>query len=100
MESQTFAGCLQHFSSELQHIEQGTLVGVASGNFKVDQLSCKERVVVRCLTCLHQLLSNDKEGLLRLTFRKSDCGVLMGYLVGFEIPNIQAMQANCVHKLH
>jgi hypothetical protein len=103
MESQAFARCLQHFSSELQHIEQGTLGGVASGDFRVDSQNCKERVAVRCLTCLHQLWSKDKEGQLRLTFRKSDRGVLMGYLVSSEIPKSkhckQIVCLSCINNM-
>jgi hypothetical protein len=93
MESQA---SLQHFSSALSHIEQGSLRGIASGEIRVDLQSCKERIAVRCLTCLHQVWVKSKKGQLKLNFRKSDRRI-MGYVVSAEIPKAkQCKQFVCL----
>lgn len=98
MESQA---SVQHFSSGLERIERSSLRGVLSGEIRLDAQTCKERVAVRCLTCLHQIWAKTTEGQLRLAFRKSDRGVLMGYIVSPTVPKgKQSVQADCVPKLH
>jgi hypothetical protein len=96
---------LQHFSSALGQIEQGTAKSIASGEIRVDIGSCQERIAVRCLTCLHQLWVKSKAGagLLMLKFRKGDSGALMGYLISAGVPKSkqqkQIVCLHCVHKL-
>jgi hypothetical protein len=96
MESQT---SLQHFSSGLEHIEQGSLRSL-SDQIRVDVRSCKERVAVRCLLCLHQVWVKSKEAaeLLRVNLRKNDRGTLIGYLISVGIPRSkQCKQIVCLH---
>jgi hypothetical protein len=97
MESQT---SLQHFNIGLEHIEQGSLRSLMSGQIRVDVRSCKERVAMRCLVCFHQIWVKSKEaaGLLMINFRKSDRGAQMGYLISAEIPRSkQCKQIVCLH---
>lgn len=97
MESQT---SLEHFSNGFEHVEQGSLRCLLSGQIRVDLSSCKERVAVRCLLCLHQVWVKSKEaaGLQRDNFRKSDRGAQMGYLISAEIPKSkQCKQILCLH---
>jgi hypothetical protein len=71
-----------------------------SGRIRVDLLSCKKRVALRCLLCLHQVWVKSKEtaGLQRVNFRKSDRGAQMGYLISAEIPKLkQCKQIVCLH---
>jgi hypothetical protein len=96
---------LQHFSSPLGQIEQGTAKSIASGEIRVDIKSCQERIAVRCLTCLQQLWvkSKGEAGLLMLKFCKGDSGALMGYLISAGVPKSkqqkQIVCLHCVHKL-
>ncbi|GAQ88759.1 hypothetical protein KFL_004570010, partial [Klebsormidium nitens] len=99
MESQA---SLEHFSGALGQIERGTVESIASGQIRVDIESCKERVAVRCLTCLHQIWVRGKDGQLRVNFRKSDRKI-MGYLISAQIPKgkqcRQIVCLSCIHKL-
>ena len=97
MESQT---SLQHFSIGLEHIEQGSLRSLMSGQIRVDVRSCKERVAVRCLLCLHQIWVKSKgaAGLQKINFRKSDRGAQMGYLISADVPKSKhCKQIVCLH---
>jgi hypothetical protein len=102
MESQA---SLQHFSSGLGHIEQDSLRGITSGEIRVDFVSCQKRVAVKCLTCAHRIWVKSKEsaGLMTLAWRKSERGVLMGYLISPRVLRSkqckQVVCLNCVHNL-
>jgi diphthamide synthase (EF-2-diphthine--ammonia ligase) len=86
-------------------IEPATLDQIASGHIRVHYQSRQERVSVKCLTCLQQLWSKDKEGCLRLTFRKGKdkSGVYRGYLISTEVPKSkqtkQVVCLSCVDRL-
>jgi DNA-directed RNA polymerase subunit RPC12/RpoP len=100
-----FQASLQHFSSELSHIERDSVERIASGGIRVDIASCQERVAVKCLTCGHRIWVKSKKppGLMTLAWRKSDRGALMGYLITAGVPKAkqckQVVCLSCVENL-
>jgi hypothetical protein len=87
------------------HIEPATLDHIASGQIRVHYQSCQERVAAKCLTCQQQLWVKDKEGCLRLTFRKSQESsiIFRGYLISAEVPKSkqtkQVVSLSCIDRL-
>jgi hypothetical protein len=69
-------------------LEPVTFDHIASSEIWVHYQSCQERVAVKCLTCQQQLWVKDKEGCLRLSFRKGQesNGLYRGYLISAEVP--------------
>lgn len=86
-------------------LEPATFDQLASGHFRVDYQSCKERVAAKCLTCLQQFWVKDTEDCLRLIFRKGQDsgGVYRGYLISAIVPKSkqqkQIVCLSCIHRL-
>jgi hypothetical protein len=86
-------------------LEPVTFDHIASGEIRVHYQSCQERVAVKCLTCQQQLWVKDKEGCLRLGFRKGQesNGLYRGYLISAEVPKSkqtkQVVCLSCINRL-